>query len=102
LAFEEALNNVLKHSGATKVKVEMNAGAREFELKVIDNGKGFETVARPAVKEQARGGRDGNGLRNMRQRMTSIGGECLVASQLLGGTTVTMRISLNSKTADNS
>ncbi|HUA64296.1 MAG TPA: two-component regulator propeller domain-containing protein [Alphaproteobacteria bacterium] len=102
LAFEEALNNVLKHSAATKVKVEMNAGAKEFELKVIDNGKGFETVAPPAMKEQARGGRDGNGLRNMRQRMTSMGGECLVLSQDAHGTAVIMRIPLYPRTTDNS
>ena len=102
LAFEEALNNVLKHSGATKVKVEMNAPAREFELKVIDNGKGFETVAAPAAKEPPRGGHGGNGLRNMRQRMTSIGGECLVLSRPGEGTAIMMRIPLDPKTAANS
>ena len=42
LTFEEALNNVLKHSAATKVKVEMTISALEFELKITDNGKGFE------------------------------------------------------------
>ena len=102
LAFEETLNNVLKHSAATKVKVEMNTGAREFELKVNDNGKGFESVAPLAGKEQARGGRGGNGLKNMRQRMTSIGGECLMFSKPAGGTTVTMRIPLIPEKADNS
>ena len=102
LAFEEALNNVLKHSGATKVKVEMNTSAREFELKVIDNGKGFETVAAPAAKKQPRGGHGGNGLKNMRQRMTAIGGECLVLSRPGEGTAVMMRIPLDPKTAANS
>jgi signal transduction histidine kinase len=102
LAFEEALNNVLKHSAATKVKVEMNSNAREFELKVIDNGKGFETVALSAAKEQPRGGRGGNGLRNMRQRMAAIGGECLVLSQPTEGTAIMMRIPLNPGTAANS
>ncbi len=101
LAFEEALNNVLKHSAATKVKVEMNAGAKEFELKVVDNGKGFETVAPSAAREPARGGRGGNGLKNMRQRLAAIGGECLVLSQDAQGTAVIMRIPLeleNSRT----
>jgi ligand-binding sensor domain-containing protein/signal transduction histidine kinase len=99
LAFEEALNNVLKHSGATKVKVEMNANAREFELKVIDNGKGFETVAPSSAKEQPRGGRGGNGLKNMRQRMAGIGGKCLVLSRPTEGTAVMMRIPLSLETA---
>lgn len=101
LAFEEALNNVLKHSAATRVKVEMNASAREFELKVIDNGKGFETVA-PVATEPLRGSRGRNGLSNMRQRMAGIGGECLVASKPAEGTVVTMRIPLDPETAANS
>src|SRR6201999_1823585 len=41
LTFEEALNNVLKHSGATHVKVDMAMVGTEFELKTTDNGKGF-------------------------------------------------------------
>ncbi|MGH7940150.1 MAG: sensor histidine kinase [Limisphaerales bacterium] len=100
LAFEESLNNVLKHSAATKVKVEMSATAREFELRVIDNGKGFEAVAPPA-DGRPHGGRDGNGLKNMRQRMASIGGECAWLSRLNEGTVVAMRIPLDSKTANN-
>ena len=45
----------------------------------------------------ARGGRGGNGLKNMRQRLAAIGGECLIASQPGAGTTVTMRIPSESK-----
>jgi signal transduction histidine kinase len=44
-----------------------------------------------------RGGRGGNGLKNMRQRLLDIGGECLVSSEPGKGTTVTMRIRLNPK-----
>jgi ligand-binding sensor domain-containing protein/signal transduction histidine kinase len=95
LTFEEALNNVLKHSAATKVKVEMTVNTLEFELKVVDNGRGFETPA--AVNGQTPGGRGGNGLINMRQRLTTVGGDCLVSSQPGAGTTVTMRIRLNGK-----
>lgn len=102
LAFEEALNNVLKHSGATKVKVEMNANGGSFELKVIDNGRGFGTVAPPAAKDQPRGGRGGNGLTNMRQRLTAIGGECQVSSQPPEGTAVIMRFPLNPGSAASS
>ena len=97
LTFEEALNNVLKHSAATKVKVEMAIAAREFEVRVTDNGKGFVVPVFSAVPAPTRGGRGGNGLKNMRQRLLDIGGECLVASQAGHGTTVTMRIRLNRK-----
>jgi ligand-binding sensor domain-containing protein/signal transduction histidine kinase len=96
LTFEEALNNVLKHSAATKVKVEMSIKADDCEVKITDDGKGFE-VPVPLANIAPRGGRGGNGLRNMHQRLTDIGGECLLASRPGNGTTVTMHIRLNLK-----
>ena len=72
----------------------MAVAPREFEVKVTDNGKGFAASALPAP---ARAGRGGNGLKNMRQRLMEIGGECLVSSQPGHGTTVTLRIRLNPK-----
>ena len=94
LTFEEALNNVLKHSGATRVQVAMSVTAAEFEVQVVDNGHGFvlppgaETASRPA------GRRGGNGLKNMHQRLADIGGECLVTSRPTAGTTVAVRLHL--------
>ena len=96
LTFEEALNNVLKHSAAAKARVEMTVNALEFELKVTDNGKGFEVPA-SAANIPSRGGGGGNGLKNMRQRLVAVGGECLIASQPGAGTTVTLRVSLAKK-----
>jgi signal transduction histidine kinase len=96
LAFEEALNNVLKHSAATNVKVEMTVNVLDLEVKIADDGKGFAVPVAPA-KVQPRGGRGGNGLKNMRQRLTDIGGECLVSSQPGNGTAIRLRIRLNKK-----
>jgi signal transduction histidine kinase len=96
LTFEEALNNVLKHSKATHVKVAMSLNAPEFEIKIADNGRGFAAGAAGAANGEARG-HGGNGLRNMRQRLTAIGGDCRVASQPGGGTTVTLLIRLNER-----
>jgi ligand-binding sensor domain-containing protein/signal transduction histidine kinase len=101
LTFEEALNNVLKHSAATQVKVEITIAAMEFELKVTDNGRGFEMTAATA-SAPARGGRGGNGLKNMQQRLTAIGGECLVSSRPGEGASVTLRIPLTKKTSNKS
>lgn len=101
LAFEETLNNVLKHSGASKVKVEMTVNAPKFEIIVTDNGKGFESgaaAANGAVKN-SRGGRGGNGLRNIRQRLTDIGGESAIRSQPGAGTTVSLFIRLGQSVA---
>ncbi len=102
LTFEEVLNNVLKHSAATNVKVEMTINPLDFELKVADNGRGFEVPAPAAAKTQTPGGRDGDGLKNMRQRLATIGGECLVSSRPGGGTTVTMRVRLGKKEGNES
>lgn len=98
LAFEEALNNVLKHSGAAKVKVEMALREpAEFEIMIQDNGRGFAAAAPATGKPQPHGARGGNGLRNMRQRLADIGGECRVQSRPGEGTIVTLRIRLNLK-----
>jgi len=104
LAFEETLNNVLKHSGASRVNVEMALNAPKFEIVVTDNGRGFEpgVISANGQPSGARGGRGGNGLKNMRQRLADIGGECIVRSQPGAGTTVSLRIQLNQNPAKKS
>lgn len=102
LAFEETLNNVLKHSGASKVKIEMAINSPKFEIIVTDNGRGFEAGSpggNGPTLPGARGGRGGNGLRNIRQRLTDIGGECAIRSQPGAGTTVALFIRLNQSVA---
>lgn len=97
LAFEETLNNVLKHSGATKVNVAVTINARELELVVTDNGHGFESSKTPASNGEGQSGRGGNGLRNMRQRLAAVGGLCQISSKPGAGTKVAMTVSLNEK-----
>ena len=97
LSFEETLNNVLKHSAASKVKVEMLVNAPEFEVVVTDNGCGFEFPAVTAANGSPRPARSGNGLRNMRQRLADIGGECLILSRPGSGTAVSLKFRLNLK-----
>ncbi len=93
LAFEESLNNVLKHSAAGKVKVEMAVSAREFELKITDDGIGFDAFAMAAMNSHDRNG-GGNGLKNMRQRLSTVGGECILSSIPGKGTAIVLRIPL--------
>jgi signal transduction histidine kinase len=97
LAFEEALNNTLKHSTATNVHIEMSVTQSEFEIRISDNGRGFEVPAQSALPGPTRGRGGGQGLKNMRQRLLDIGGECIIRSSgdLKGGTSVIMRIYLN-------
>jgi signal transduction histidine kinase len=64
LAVKEAINNVVKHSGASKVLIKINA-ADKLVIDIQDNGKGFKTDELPAFR---------NGLLNMQKRMEEIGG----------------------------
>jgi signal transduction histidine kinase len=86
LAAHEAFTNLLKHSGATRARLTMSCGNETFELALSDNGRGFDPIAR---ESGANGLADsGNGLRNMRQRLTDIGGRCDLKSDAANGTTV--------------
>ena len=65
---QEALTNVVKHAGATQVRVSLNINITGLSLAIEDNGKGFDLEA------VAGNPRQGIGLRNMRERLVSIGG----------------------------
>lgn len=98
LAFEEALNNALKHGHATLVRVEMKFERVWFEIKIMDNGSGFDPgKTNPA--EPLPGSRGGNGLRNMTQRLADCGGNCAISSTPGKGTTVTFNVPLTNSGA---
>ena len=97
LAFEEVLNNSLKHGRPSCVRIDMTCGARRFEIAVRDNGCGFESAsldtAHP-IDGSRRPLRVGNGLRNMRQRLEEVGGQCTIRSRPGAGAAVTLSIPL--------
>lgn len=62
LVFKEAMTNTLKHSKATEVLFSVNLKEDVLEIKLEDNGIGFDLNSK---------GRK-NGLRNMKERMESI------------------------------
>jgi ligand-binding sensor domain-containing protein/signal transduction histidine kinase len=86
LAFREALNNAVKHAEATEIQLEVLAEPSELQIKIADNGIGFDPNKAPDR---------GNGLTNMRKRLEGIGGRFAIASSPGHGTTVNMTISLN-------
>jgi signal transduction histidine kinase len=97
LAANEAFTNVLKHSGASHVKVAISCQGPALNIQVADDGRGFSTSASP--NKISGNGESGNGLVNMHQRMTSVGGQCRVNSTPGSGTTVqfSLEISNSSK-----
>ena len=97
LAFEESLNNALKHGRATRIRVDMQARRDEFEIHVEDNGCGFEAEGVVSLNPDTAtvgGKRVGNGLRNLQQRLTDVGGLCRIRSRPGQGTKVTLTVPL--------
>jgi len=89
LAFKEALNNVVKHAGASEVRITLELTGSGYQLMVEDNGRGFVPDTRTAKATAARDKLvSGNGLENMRQRLTQIGGRCEIRSAPGQGTKV--------------
>lgn len=80
---QESLNNVRKHSGATKVDVTMEVSRGNFVITIRDNGKGFDPSTTP----------DGHfGVAIMRERAESVGGTFRVASVPGRGTQVDVSV----------
>jgi signal transduction histidine kinase len=77
---QEALRNVVKHSGAAVAKVELSGDGHQIHLGISDQGKGFE--AGSAV------GQTGLGLISMRERLRLVGGHLSVESKPSRGTRI--------------
>ena len=104
LAFEESLNNALKHGRPTRVRVDMQMATAQFEIKIEDNGCGFDsaTFAATMSGNGTASVQNRNGLRNMRQRLEVLGGQCHIQSRAGHGTTVTLTVPLASEAAAKS
>ena len=85
LAFKEALNNAVRHSGASEVRIGLEVADAHLKISVADNGRGFTA---------ADGLPGSDGLVNMQQRMQKLGGHCEVQSEPGKGTTVEFRLPL--------
>jgi signal transduction histidine kinase len=80
---QEALNNLVAHSGATAVNSTLAAQNGVVNLLVADNGRGFD-VAR--LMGGADDGRNGLGLLGMRERFELLGGSLQIESRPGEGT----------------
>ncbi|MEI2691628.1 MAG: sensor histidine kinase [Anaerolineae bacterium] len=73
---QEALTNIAKHAGATRVVVTLSFTPNELRLSVQDNGRGFDP--QQALKRSGRNA--GWGLLGMRERASLIGGQVSIDS----------------------
>ena len=81
---QEALNNVAKHSEATRVDVILERRDRHLALIIEDDGRGFEITDS--------GDRDTMGIASMRERAALLGGEFQIESKPWKGTTIFVRV----------
>ncbi|MGA7540541.1 MAG: sensor histidine kinase [Steroidobacteraceae bacterium] len=77
LVLREAVTNILRHAGASRCRLELAAEEGSTVLRVQDNGRG-------AI------GREGNGIRGMRERIEALGGRLEIDSRQ--GTRLTAEI----------
>lgn len=84
---QEALTNVLRHARARHVSVELHIGAGGAELRISDDGDGFDVSA---ARERALGGTS-LGLLGMEERVSYFDGELDVQSARGNGTEIVAR-----------
>jgi signal transduction histidine kinase len=85
--FQEAMTNILRHAGATTVKVVLKNEAHHLVLKVVDNGRGIS-------KEEISSPRS-FGIIGIRERVRFWGGQSAFVGIPNKGTTVTISIPLD-------
>ncbi|WP_367873304.1 two-component regulator propeller domain-containing protein [Luteolibacter sp. Populi] len=92
LAAREVLNNVVKHSHATEVKLRITLDDKQLEIHIEDNGRGF-------LLDYARGG---DGLGNLERRMREAGGSIRLDTARGRGTKVVLLLPLLATPDSNS
>jgi signal transduction histidine kinase len=87
LAFKEALTNVVRHAGASEVRLSIQVEQGQVRLTVADNGRGFSSGVQTEEMD---------GVANMRARIEKLGGRFEIASEAGQGTTVRFYMPLSS------
>jgi len=80
---QEAVHNIVKHSGAKNASVRISKDVDDLRLEVVDAGQGFSL----RNKERA-----GLGLVSMRERVNYLGGQIAITAAAGQGTRIEVRI----------
>jgi signal transduction histidine kinase len=78
---QESLNNIAKHSGASRAQIALHCQPHQVNLDIVDNGHGFD------MNQVAPGS---FGLGNMRERASHIGATLKMQSKPGEGTEITV------------
>nr|WP_294932466.1 ATP-binding protein [uncultured Flavobacterium sp.] len=84
----ELLNNIIKHSGATRATVSVAENNNQLIIKIRDNGKGFDINDFNFV--------EGFGLNQVKTRIKNLNGHFIVKSKINEGTYIKMTVPLSS------
>jgi signal transduction histidine kinase len=84
MAVKEAINNIKKHAGASKIIVKLVFTNLILTISIEDDGCGFQPANIVA----------GSGLKNLKQRLKDIGGTCRIESRPGQGTTIEMQLKI--------
>ncbi len=87
LIFKETLNNIVRHSQAAEVKVNLEIVNNHLRLTVTDDGAGFDAAQNF----------DGNGLPNMKRRAEDLKGKFKVNSESGKGAKIVLEIPFERK-----
>jgi signal transduction histidine kinase len=88
MVVKEALNNAVKHGAPARIRLGLTFEVELLTVTVQDDGRGF------TIEAIAKGT---DGLANMRQRLTAIGGQLHLRSEPGRGTSVTLQVRLTGK-----
>ncbi len=83
---EEAINNIIRHSGASETKLTLKRDGHLVQLTIADNGQGFSAETGAPVR--------GFGLTGIAERARMLGGEEVIHSAPGQGTTITITVLL--------
>jgi signal transduction histidine kinase len=93
---QEAVTNAIKHSGGSRIEVQLDYGPREVTLRVRDDGRGFD----PEKVMPASSGRFG--LMGMRERAEKMNAAFSLSSQPGQATEITVTVPLSDGATENS
>lgn len=89
--FQEAVNNVMRHSKASEITMKINYNSSNFIMHISDNGVGFNTSALLKQHNSAAGA---YGITNIKNRAGLIGADLKIISEEGKGTTVVIDLPL--------
>lgn len=90
---QESISNILKHSEAKRVNVQLLQYPDALNMTIEDDGVGFD-----AKSELGQPSKSGIGLNGMANRVKSVGGEIEISSSPGRGTNIMINLPLNHKT----